>query len=591
MSRKNLKRVISEIGSGLKKIEKLYIINTFLLVRKENEGQDNWLELIKNIQDFRISFYEKVGDINGTVFSEEWIRKTSDVVLRNIMSLFVTGDLKNSVFMLYQELFENVEEYNYNSTIKTNPDLYQFISKGINFKNIKTIYDPAFGIGEGFISIFKNQDYQNLKFVGQEIDPLLWANMKTVFAIFDVSSDDLYNGDTLITPENVVEEEMQQYDLVIVDPPQNEKVEMAVFETDEHMRFKYGMSEKSEFAFLEHGVRATKENGITVAFINADALKRSGKEKIIRKNLIHDKIIDTIIQISKNLGEEDSILVLSSEKKEKKTLLIDFTEVAGPIAEDIIKLYQKPEIIDGITLLYDQKEFKNDDYILLPSYYIEKEVFKDVTDDIFNLKSRKNIAIESVAEISSGISTAVKKLTRTRDATHTNAISFVKSSDIENDGTILLKDEIVQWSEEGIRGIERTIFEEDDIVLLTRGGLNKIGIVKNLPKDRQLGAGMNTLKIRVNKELYSPHLLFELLKSKYGNYLMNRIILETRGLKRFMNIREFTHLKIPAFSNEERVAFDNAYKQVNEREKALRIELEEIKGQKSETLKAILDKK
>jgi hypothetical protein len=589
MKTKNVIKAIDLIkGEKFEKTEILYIFNTILLLKKQNEL--NWQELIKNIDDFRKAFCKIVAEMNGPSFSGKWIQEAFDVELRNLMSLFVKADVKNAVYDLYRELFAADESYKTDVSIALNTVFYDFVSGGIDYSEVETIYDPAFGIGEGFLSIFKHRDYLKFQFFGQEIDSLLWSNMKTVFAIFDVNSDCLYKGDTLSNPLNVTDEVLQQYDLVIVDPPKSEKVKMAVFESDEHMRFKYGKSESSEIYFLEHGIRSTKKDGLTVISVKAGVLK-SSEEKIIRKNLIYENNLDAIIQFTRDWEEDDCILIISPRKRLRETMLIDFTQVAKPNASDIIKLYRKPETIDGISLLYDQKNFRQTDYNLLPSDHIEKEVFESVTDDIVDLKSREKIAIEEIAEITSGISTAVKKLSRKRTATDTNAISFVKNSDIESDGTIRLKDEPAQWYEAGIRGIERTILEEDDIVLLTRGGLNKVGIVKDLPKDKKLGAGMNTIKIRVNKELYSPYLLFELLKSKYGNYLMNRIILASGGLKNFITIREFTQLQMPVYTKKERESFDGQYKQIHEKEAALRHQLEEIKRQKEIIIKDVFNKR
>ncbi|HPJ88515.1 MAG TPA: N-6 DNA methylase [Thermotogota bacterium] len=586
MNREFVKKIIRKLNhTVLNSEEKLYMFTAILLLKKINH--ENWKELVKDIQAFKQDYYEKKETIKTLEEFNGLMARISNKDLAEILSLSTELDPLSDLFTFYEEYYGGAHTYD---SLYRKQNQYLFLAQAIGFENVKTIYDMAFGIGEGFLAIIKEHDYKEMAFIGQEKEPLLWANMKNIFEIRKINSDHLYLGDTLTNPGNVVEEEMQQYDFTIVDPPQNEKVDKSVYENDEHMRFKYGQSEKSEFTFLEHGLRSTKDDGTIVAFINANALKKPGKEKIIRKNLLHDRSVDAIIQLADDQREEFCILILTRKEQDEKTLLIDLTRSSKDRLFQLSALYKRGKDDKSDSLLYDQSDFKKDEFILLPSYYIEKETFKNATKSLSGLEDREMVPIEDIATISSGLSTAVKLLKEKEDRSHPNKVSFVKSSDIEKDGTVNLTEEGYYWYGEKISGIERTLLEEDDILLLTRGDLDKIGIIVTKPEQARFGAGMNTLKISVDREKYSPYLLFELLRSEFGKQQMKMVTTETRGIKR-LNVKEFTQLKIPVFTEEERTVFDKAYKRANEREKELRRELEEMKELKEQTLKDILNKK
>jgi type I restriction enzyme M protein len=124
-----------------------------------------------------------------------------------------------------------------------------------------------------------------------------------------------------------------KFDAVVANPPFSYRWEP----TDalgEDVRFKsYGLAPKSaaDFAFLLHGFHYLSEHGVMAIILPHGVLFRGGAEERIRKKLLKDGHIDTVIGLPANLfystGIPVCILVLKRCKKPDDVLFIN---ASGP---------------------------------------------------------------------------------------------------------------------------------------------------------------------------------------------------------------------------------------------------------------------
>ena len=101
----------------------------------------------------------------------------------------------------------------------------------------------------------------------------------------------------------------------------------------EDMRFKnYGLAPKSaaDFSFLLHGFHYLKDDGVMAIILPHGVLFRGGAEAKIRRKLLNDGSIDTIIGLPAKLfystGIPVCILVLKKCKKTDDLLFINACE-------------------------------------------------------------------------------------------------------------------------------------------------------------------------------------------------------------------------------------------------------------------------
>ena len=139
------------------------------------------------------------------------------------------------------------------------------------------------------------------------------------------SEFEIYHGDTLDNDWDLLREQnpakKPYFDAVVANPPFSLRWSPSESLSDD-MRFKnYGLAPKSaaDFAFLLHGFHYLKDDGTMAIILPHGVLFRGGAEDKIRRKLLKDGHIDTVIGLPANLfystGIPVCILVLKKYLK------------------------------------------------------------------------------------------------------------------------------------------------------------------------------------------------------------------------------------------------------------------------------------
>ena len=147
---------------------------------------------------------------------------------------------------------------------------------------------------------------------------------------------EIFHGDTLENEWDIFREQnpakKPAFDAVVANPPFSLRWDPNE-ETGKDGRFKsHGVAPKSaaDFAFLLHGFQYLKQDGVMAIILPHGVLFRGGIEARIRKKLLDDGHIDTIIGLPANLfystGIPVCILVLKKCKKADDVLFINASE-------------------------------------------------------------------------------------------------------------------------------------------------------------------------------------------------------------------------------------------------------------------------
>ena len=201
---------------------------------------------------------------------------------------------------------------------------------------------------------------------------------------------EIYHGDTLTNDWDFLREtnpaKKPQFDAVVANPPFSYRWEPG--ETmSEDMRFKnYGVAPKSaaDFAFLLHGLYYLKDDGVMAIILPHGVLFRGGAEERIRRKLLDDGRIDTVIGLPANLfystGIPVCILVLKKCKKADDVLFINAAEhfvkgkrqnrLEDEHIEQIVGTYRKRQEQERYSRRVTLKEIVENEYNLNISRYI-----------------------------------------------------------------------------------------------------------------------------------------------------------------------------------------------------------------------------
>jgi type I restriction enzyme M protein len=203
-------------------------------------------------------------------------------------------------------------------------------------KKLDKVLDFACGSGSLLLNVRKQMGRNGIgKIYGQEknITTYNLARMNMLLHGVKDSEFEIHHGDTLENDWGILNEmnpaKKLEFDAVVANPPFSYRWEPTEA-MGEDFRFKsYGLAPKSaaDFAFLLHGFHFLSKEGTMAIILPHGVLFRGGAEERIRRKLLQDGNIDTVIGLPANLffstGIPVCILVLKKCKKFDDILFIN----------------------------------------------------------------------------------------------------------------------------------------------------------------------------------------------------------------------------------------------------------------------------
>lgn len=279
---------------------------------------------------------------------------------------------------------------------------------------INKIYDPAAGSGSLLLQAKKQFDNHVIQegFYGQEINHTTYNLARMNMFLHNVNYDkfNIVLGNTLTNPQFGDE---KPFDAIVSNPPYSinwiGSDDPTLINDD---RFApagvLAPKSKADFAFVLHCLSYLSGKGRAAIVCFPGIFYRGGAEQKIRKYLVDNNFVETVISLAPNLFYGTSIavniLVLSKHKTETN---IQFIDASG---EEFYKKEMNNNIllqehIDAIMQLFDSKEEKEyvsknidnekiaeGNYDLSVSSYVDKKDTREVIDiDVLNAEIKKTV--------------------------------------------------------------------------------------------------------------------------------------------------------------------------------------------------------
>lgn len=273
-------------------------------------------------------------------------------------------------------------------------------------KKLEKVLDFACGSGSLLLNVRKQLGANGIgKIYGQEknITTYNLARMNMLLHGVKDSEFEIHHGDSLLNDWEILNEmnpaKKLEFDAVVANPPFSYRWEPTEA-LGEDFRFKnYGLAPKSaaDFAFLLHGFHFLGKEGTMAIILPHGVLFRGGAEERIRRKLLEDGNIDTVIGLPANLffstGIPVCILVLKKCKKPDDVLFINAAEhfekdkrqnrLTDEHIEKIVDTYQHRREEPRYSRRVSMDEIAKNDFNLNISRYIstaqaEEEIKLDV---------------------------------------------------------------------------------------------------------------------------------------------------------------------------------------------------------------------
>src|SRR5574344_129712 len=268
--------------------------------------------------------------------------------------------------------------------------------------SVNKIYDPACGSGSLLLQAKKHFDNHVIEegFFGQEINHTTYNLARMNMFLHNVNYDkfNIVLGDTLRNPQFGDD---KPFDAIVSNPPYSVNW---IGSDDTNLinddRFApagvLAPKSKADFAFVLHALSYLSSKGRAAIVCFPGIFYRGGAEQKIRKYLIDNNFVETVISLAPNLFFGTSIavniLVLSKHKTDNKTQFIDVSgedfykketnnnTITEEHINKIMEMFDSKEDIDHIAKSVDYEKIVENDYNLSVSSYVEAKDTREKID-------------------------------------------------------------------------------------------------------------------------------------------------------------------------------------------------------------------
>ena len=267
-------------------------------------------------------------------------------------------------------------------------------------KTVNKVYDPACGSGSLLLNFNLVLGAKNVRegFFGQEINLKTYNLCRMNMFLHNVNYDhfDIQLGDTLLAPKHEMDE---PFDAIVSNPPYS-----VPWPGDSDITLindpRYSPAgvlapkSKADFAFTMHMLSWLSTEGTAAIVEFPGILYRGGAEQKIRKYLVQNNYIDTIIQLPSNLFFGASIatciIVLKKNKSDNRVCFIDASQefihegnknkLSEANVSKIYEAHRQKEEIAHFCHIVTTKEIEQEDFNLSVSTYVEQEDTREQVD-------------------------------------------------------------------------------------------------------------------------------------------------------------------------------------------------------------------
>lgn len=304
----------------------------------------------------------------------------------------------------------------------------------LDLKHDDRVYDPFCGTGSLLSQVITNIqeipfEINKISIFGQEKDSKDYSICIMNLIMHGELEANIFFGDTLLSPGNVYQEELYQFDKIITQIPFSVRSDTYynMYVNDRYKRFEHGLvpRKSTDYAFIQHILSSLKSNGRAIVVVDDRILSSGGNEQEIRRSIIENDLIETVISIPTKVNVNSafskkscSLLVLKKNKESYKTGKVLFINGSSSSVYEnkrlmskvslntIVEILKKYVEVEGTSRVVSLEEIKGNNFSLnvnrYDSIFVENEALlkqgngkklKDVVEivnDVFIRQTEEN---------------------------------------------------------------------------------------------------------------------------------------------------------------------------------------------------------
>ena len=294
---------------------------------------------------------------------------------------------------------------------------------------VNKVYDPACGSGSLLLKFAQVLGKENVRlgFFGQEINLTTYNFARINMFLHDVNYEkfDIAHGDTLIDPAHW---DNEPFEAIVSNPPYSTNWEgdsnpLLINDPRFAPAGVLAPKSKADLAFTMHILSWLAVNGTAAIVEFPGVLYRGGAEAKIRKYLIDNNYVDTVIQLPSDLFFGTTIgtciIVLKKSKADNGILFIDATaefvrignknKLSTANQKVVLDAFAAREDIDYFARRIPNAVIAQNSYNIAVSSYVEKEDTREVVN-VTQLNTRIAEIVTRQSELRAAIDVIVADL-------------------------------------------------------------------------------------------------------------------------------------------------------------------------------------
>ena len=302
--------------------------------------------------------------------------------------------------------------------------------------SVNKIYDPACGSGSLLLQAKKHFDAHIVEegFFGQELNHTTYNLARMNMFLHNINYDkfNIKLGNTLIEPHFGDD---KPFDAIVSNPPYSVKwigSDDPTLINDDRFAPAGVLAPKSkaDFAFVLHALSYLSSKGRAAIVCFPGIFYRGGAEQQIRKYLVDNNYVETVISLAPNLFYGTSIavtiLVLAKNKTNNNIQFIDASGLFKKVTNNnvltdnddkqnpghiqrIMQVFDSKENIEYFSRSVPHEEIVANDYNLSVSSYVEAKDNREVVD-IVELNAELKITVAKIDQLRSDIDAIVAEI-------------------------------------------------------------------------------------------------------------------------------------------------------------------------------------
>ncbi len=319
----------------------------------------------------------------GIFGDAQWTNKDrlSDAMLRDLIEHF--SSLELTVANLPEDELGNGYEYlikkfaddsgHTAAEFYTNRTVVHLMTEMLEPQPGETIYDPTCGSGGMLLSAIANlrrrgQEWRNVKLYGQERNLMTSSIARMNCFLHGIEDFRIERGDTLSEPKFVEGDRLQQFDVVLANPPYSIKQwDRTAFATDPWGRNIFGTPPqgRADYAFWQHILASMDPESGRCAILFPHGVLFRQEEAEMRRKLIEADLIECVLGLGPNLfynSAMEACVVICRTRKPKerqgKILLINaVNEVTRERTQSFLTDEHIQRIVGAYQAFRDESDF------------------------------------------------------------------------------------------------------------------------------------------------------------------------------------------------------------------------------------------